>query len=267
MTEDNAEEVYSSVEVTELVNVALSDRAALSQSWLETRLYDELYESLSKYLDKTDLLFALSELRGKFLEGFTHTTPQNLHQVCKRCRLCEGVKHPAADPNWNIKDPDLMIVVDNPTVAYQYGEFLTTALKTVGFKGDRCMLTYLTRCPIQSKDIQSAHIANCVPYLHSEMVACNPKLVLILGSQCWGAVTGDVTHKISDLEGDIVWFGTYPLLPGMALAWYSRTAEHSTNRGNGRFVDLLSVAYNFLYASSKATPRPPEEAESSDDEQ
>lgn len=245
------DEEYSSVEVAELVAEALSDSPTMPVSWLETRLYEGLYNKLSKYMDRNDLLVALTDLRTDFFEGFTHTTPESLHKVCKRCRLCEGVKHPASTPSWNVVDPDLMIVVENPTVALAYSDFLTTALKSVGFAGDRCMLTYLTRCPAPNNEIEDQWIANCTPYLHSEMQACSPKLTLSLGAKCWGAITGDYHHRISDVEGDITWFGLYPMLPGMSLAWYAYGANKSSNRGNGKFIDLLTVAHNFVYTQQK----------------
>ncbi len=244
---EEQEQEYQSVETAELVSEALAKRAALPMGWLETRLYGDLYESLSKYMDRTDLLVMLSDQRNRFLEGFTRTTPENLHNVCKRCRLCEGVKHPAIDPGWNLVDPDLMIVVENPTVSSYAMPFLTASLKQAGFKSDRVMLTYMTRCPVDTQDLTSTHIANCTPYLHSEMQACNPKLVLVLGAKTWGAVTGDVTHKISEVESEIIWFGLFPLLPGMSLAWYLRTAENSDDKDNNRFVRLLNAAHNFLY--------------------
>lgn len=261
------ESEYSQVETSELIEEALSARPTLPQSWLETRIYERLYTSLSKYLDRPDLLFALSELRGEFLEGFTHTTPQKLHDVCSRCRLCDKVGHPATVPSWNVTDPDLMIVVENPTVITRHSEFLVTALKAAGFKSNRCMLTYMTRCAIEVKEIEPEFIANCTPYLHTEMTACNPKLVLLLGSKVWGAVTGDVTHKISDLEGEVTWFGMFPLLSGMSLAWYSYSADNSPNRGNGRFVDLLSTAYSFLYTSEKSRLSQTDEPKSESDVQ
>ncbi len=246
MSDDSQE--YSSAEVTQLVAEALAESPTLSMSWLETQLFGSLYKKLSTYMNPADVLVMLTDLRQEFFQGFTSTTPVNLHKVCKRCRKCENVKHPAVDPWWNVTDPDLMIVVENPTVSSAHQEFLVTALKTAGFRSNRCMLTFMTRCPAATPDITDAYIANCTPYLHSEMAACSPKLTLVLGAKTWGALTGDTVHKISELEGEVTWFGMYGLLPGMSLAWYARSAANSENRGNGRFIDLLSVAYNFLYA-------------------
>lgn len=216
-------------------------------SWLETRIFEELYPRLSKYMDKVDLVYMLTELRKNFLTGFTATTPENLHKVCKRCRLCEKVEGPAENPVWNSSDPDLMIVVENPTVRDQCRDFLVANLKAVGFKSDRIMLTYMTRCPIYSADIQESHIVNCISYLHTEMQACNPKVILVLGSKCWGAITGDTVHKISEIERTLTWYGLYPMIPGMSLTWYARNSQGESDT---RFADLLFVAYNFLYSSS-----------------
>jgi len=246
MSQESSGEYFSPA-TANLIAETLDSRPSLPMTWLETRIYPELYESLSGYMNRVDLLYMLSELRRSFLTGFTSTTPENLHKVCARCRLCEGVKSPAETPVWHIVDPDSTIVVANPTVRDQYKDFLISNLKSVGLKSDRIMLTYMTRCPIYSADIQDEHIVNCVPYLHSEMQACNPKAILVLGSKCWGAITGDTVHKISEIEKSLTWFGLYPMIPGMSLAWYAR---NSRGESDTRFADLLSVAYNFLYSET-----------------
>src|SRR5688500_9355623 len=103
---DAAEEEYFPVEAAQAVEQAIDKRSTLAMSWLETRLYEEVYESLSKYMNRVDLVYALGELRQNFLSGFSTTTTENLHRVCNRCRLCEGLKESAVNPSWNVVDPD-----------------------------------------------------------------------------------------------------------------------------------------------------------------
>jgi uracil-DNA glycosylase len=211
---------------------------------LETSLYGDLYESLSKYMNRVDLVYMLSELRANFLRGYTHTSPEALHNVCRSCRKCEGVSHPATDPMWKYVDPDLMIVLENPTVYEQHKEILIASLKKAGFSSKTCMLTYLTRCPVQSTEIKDEYIANCVPYLHAEMQSSNPKLIVPMGAKCWSGVSGDITHKISEMEKKLVWFGLYPCIPAMSLSWYSR--------GDLKRLDEIFIsAYHFLYKSKQ----------------
>lgn len=211
---------------------------------LETSLYKDLYESLSKYMNRADLLFMLSELRSDFLRGYTHTPPETLQNICRSCRKCDKVKDRAVDPQWKYEQPDLMIVVENPTVFEQHKSFLIQSLKKAGFSSQTTMLTYLTRCPIVSTEIEDSHIENCVPYLHAEIQSSNPKLIVPMGSKCWTGVSGDGTHKISELEKKLVWFGLYPCMPAMSLAWYSRGDSK-------RLDDLFVSAYHFLYKSMR----------------
>lgn len=221
---------------------ALDNKPVFPMTVLESTLYEDLYNNMSRYMDRIDLLTALTETRNQFLSGFTRTKPENLQAICRTCRKCDGVKHPAADPQWNFADPDLMIILENPTVFDAHQSYLIPILKKVGFTSSRCLLTYLTRCPIYSGDIQDAHIENCVPYLHAEMQSSNPRLIVTLGSKCWAGVSGDTHRKITDLENKLIWFGLYPCMPGMSLGWYARGDSK-------RLEGLMSSAYNFLYKS------------------
>ncbi len=248
--EDLKELEYSDVEVVELIQAALNNRSTLPITFLETKLYEELYDGLQNYMDRVDILLLLSELRPKLLSGFSRITPQNLHQICRSCRKCDNTSGHAIDPTWNISDPDLMIVIENPEIFRLYKDFLIASLKQVGFKSDRCMLTYATRCPIPSQDITTDNLSSCIPYLHDEISATNPKLILVLGSRIWGPLTGDVVNKISDIENSLSWIGLNAFLPGMSLAWYARSAEHAKDKQNNKLVDLLNSAHNFLYSSN-----------------
>lgn len=244
--ESYLEKEYSSVEVSDLIQAALDRKPILNHSWLETRLYEWLFDALPKYMNKADVVYMLSDLRSEFMQGFTHTTAENLHKVCSRCRLCDIPKHDVITPIWNLSDPDLMIVIDNPSMLKQYGSFLSGALKDSGFKSDRIMVTYLTRCEMSVKAIENQFIANCAPFLFSELNAVNPKLVLPMGPAVWGALSGDVINKISDVEGELRFIGLFPYIPTKSLGYYSYQADKGHN---SRLAEILSSAHNFLYNS------------------
>lgn len=255
MDEDNSldqellEQEYSSVEVSGLIQAALDQKPILNHSWLETRIYEELFPMLSEYMNKADVTYMLWSLRSKFLEGFTKTTPVNLQKVCSKCRTCSNVTANAVDPIWNSYDPDLMIIVANPAEMNKYGNFLATALKESGFKSDRCMVTYMTRCPLENNEVLDSNIVACAPYVLSEINACNPKLIVPMGTDVWGAVSGDVIHKISDMEGNLTWIGLFPYLPTKSLGFYQYQMKNSNKRNV--LKDVLSTAHHFLYASEK----------------
>lgn len=248
--EDRFQAEYSSVEVVRLVQEALDERPALNHGWLETRLYEWLYDALAKYMNKADVVYMLSSLRAEFLNGFTHTTVENLHKVCSRCRMCEIKEHKVKAPLWNLSTPDLMIVVENPSVVSRYGKYLATALKKSGFTSDRIMLTYLTRCEMHSDEIDNQHIANCVPYLFSEMNAVNPKMIMPMGATAWGSVSGDVVNKISSVEGEIRFIGLFPYMPTKAIGYYDHQATKS-EKNQSKLDEILKSAYSFLYSSIK----------------
>lgn len=245
------QEEYVSVELKRLVNEALGKNdKAFPLTLFETRIFSSLHDKLSHYLPVADVSLIISDLRKDFLAGFSHPSAQNLHKLASKCVLCQDVDGSAIDPWWNLYDPDLMIVVENPSTVAANKELLISTLKEAGFKSNRVCLTFASRCPVKGSPEDDVY-ANCSSWLHTEVVSLNPKLIVTLGSKPYGVLSGDVISKMTDVEGKVLWFGAFPICPAMSLNWYARSSDGE----NKRILRVFKTAYRFLYSSEVSNER------------
>lgn len=211
---DGLEQEYDPAVVAEIVEQALKISETNYASFWDLKVLEKVAETLPKYLSEPDSAYVIAQIRSELYDGFYTPPIEKLHRLISTCVKCvdsgEINKADPQLPKWNKLDPDLLIVGMNPYSVNPYSELLVEGLKQAGFKSDRCCLTYLTRCPIvkPSKDC----ISNCVSFLHTEIHALKPKLIVPLGITVYASLTGDTTHKGSEIEGSVRWFGIYPYL-------------------------------------------------------
>lgn len=241
------EEDFDPSQVAKIIAEALQERSILPISFVETSLFSRLSSLLSHYMNPSDVVWVISELRNEFFSGFTSITTKKLHDVVLNCVKCVDVFRPPVLPSWNTADPDLMIIAENPISVGKHSTFLTAALKEAGFSSQRCMLTYVTRCG--AKPLTSDSIKNCLPYLHTEMAIVNPKLILTLGLSSYVAVCGNKDAKLNEIKGSIFWFGPFPILPEASLAAGVFAREKSQSM-QSYLASSLTTAHAFLYGGS-----------------
>lgn len=242
----DTEDYFNPDDVSKIIAEALDKKSVLPISFIETTVFENLSKLLSQYMNSSDVVYMISELKAYFFQGFTKLNPKQLHDIVKHCKKCEEVEHPPVLPSWNCVDPDLMIIAENPTSVAPYSAALVQALKDSGFSSQRCVLTYASRCKVFKPEPQI--ISNCVPYLHSEIAVLNPKLIIPLGLTAYASVTGDSSVKLSDIRGSLFWFGPYAILPEASLAW----GAHSKNKdatAKSYLHASLTKAYHFLYGA------------------
>ncbi len=234
--------------VARIVAEALQNHSVLPLSFIETGLFDRLSSLLSRYMNDADVTWMMSELKSEFLGGFTKVSTEQLHTIVHNCIKCSSVERPPQLPLWNKADPDLMIVAENPSSVTKYLSGLITELKSAGFSSQRCMLTYVTRCSIVKPDEQI--IRNCIPYLHTEIACVNPRLIMTLGLPSYAALTGDSNAKLNDVRSNIFWFGPYPILPEVSLA-YDYHAQQKGEKVSSSLSSSLATAKTFLYGGKQ----------------
>jgi uracil-DNA glycosylase family 4 len=238
------DEEFDPVEIARIVAEALQDQSILPLSFIETDVFERLPRLLSRYMNSTDVMYMMGELKEEFFSGFTKLTSQKLYTIVHNCRKCPMVQHPPVLPSWNTSDPDLMIVAENPTSVGDRSSMLTRALKEAGFSSQRCVLTYLTRCSVYKPD--HTVVKNCLPYLHTEIAVLNPKLIVTLGMSPYVALTGDDVSKLGDVKGSIIHFGPYAVLPEASLAAGEYMQQKSQSMQSSLDQSLL-IAHQFLY--------------------
>jgi uracil-DNA glycosylase len=236
---------YDPAEVVKIVAQALQDQSILPFSFIETTIFERLSVLLARYMSAQDVTWMISELKHDFFSGFTKLNPQKLHSIIKHCVKCGNLVQDAPlMPSWNVIDPDLMILVSNPTAVKQHTALLTSSLKQAGFSSQRCVLTYVSRCPLVKPD--PTVVKNCLPYLHTEIAILNPKLIMPLGQAAYAALTGDQSSKFADVKGTVHWMGPYAILPEASLASLVFTQE-KTQSLQSYLLSTMNTAFSFLY--------------------
>lgn len=247
--EEISELDFDPASVLALVSAALADHPTLAVTFVETQMYEKLPFLLSKYMNQADITWMLSELRDHFFKGFTTLEPEQFYGIVKNCKKCPNsvVQHPGNVSVWNTHDPDIMIVLDSPIVLQQYGNVIAQHLKAAGFTSSRCNATFLARCIPLINQADKA-VANCIPYLHTEMAMLKPKLIVTLGLTAYGCVTGDTTRQMGSIRGDISWFGPFAILAENSYGWafHSQTEDE---RVHTNFIASFKKAHHFIYGA------------------
>lgn len=236
---------FDPAEVARIVADALRENQILPMSFIETQVFERLTHLLQRYMNYTDVVWVISELKQDLMSGFTRMNSQELHSLISNCVRCRGLVEGSPElPRWNKTDPDLMLIAENPKFVEQHMGMLAAGLKAAGFASARCCLTYLTRCPVVKVD--PVVVKNCIPYLHTEIAVMNPKLIITLGLPVYTALTGDHTSRLGDITNSVTWLGPYAVIPEKSLAASAHSQEKSQSI-NPLMSYSFTTAFQFLY--------------------
>lgn len=242
---------FSEQQVHDIIEAALAslqNSSAVPLSFNDSQLLEKLYHLLPKYIGTySDAAYVVSCLRDELYTNVTHLSVQNLHTITKNCTKCPNAVSKAEIPSWNISDPDVVLVVENPSViTEQTLNLLVTALKGAGFSSTRVALTYATRCGFPPKTVAPDDFARCSHYLYAELHALRPKLTVAFGSAVYGIVTGDKTAKIKDIKGTVTWLGPFPVMAEYTLG-YMLHMDTDFSTTVSYLEQDLKKAYHFCY--------------------
>jgi len=215
-----------------------SPRAYLG--FMETELIEVLHSKMSGVVPDSFLSEVYKELRTDILSRKEGASVLDLHTATKNCRKCNLSGVVPELPKWNVTNPDVMFIVESPNMSSEAVEFFLRSLKTAGFDSSKVCLTYVNRCPAKKKFDQS-EIANCLPYLHSEIQLLNPKLIVPLGLLPLVSLLG-CEVKIKDYRGNILWLGYWPILPSYSPMYAIKSGKSQTDQ----FINDIKTAHTFV---------------------
>jgi uracil-DNA glycosylase family 4 len=204
----------------------------------ESDLLQVVSERLSDYLPESSIVSLMQEVRTDLVARKSKTTVKDLHTITKNCKKCAFNTIPEL-PKWNVTNPEVVIIIESPSMDPQAISFLVDKVKLAGFKSDQLCLTYVNRCPKNSK-YESKEILNCASYLHSELQLLSPKIIVPMGSLPTSVLLG-TDIKIKDYRGNLIWLGYWPVMP-MYSPSYAARSEVPTQQ----FVADLSQIYKYI---------------------
>ena len=241
-------EEFDSQEVISLVEKALSEDLlhsgfTLPLAFNEGRLLEVLSEKLVTYLPIADVQVLLDDLRDELYSGLDLGTLKTLHTITRNCRKCPAMIPDPNLPKWNLQDPDVMFIAEQPLRTSDEIDLFVATLKTSGFNSNRVMLTYVNRCSVAEKRRATVdEINNCLGYLHHEIQLVKPKLLVPLGLLPTSTLLlSDI--KLASERGKICWLGPWAIMPTYSLSYVLNGSEHLRET----FEQDIKFANSFCY--------------------
>ena len=213
--------------------------------FMETELIENFHSKMSGSVPDSFLFEVYKELRTDILSRKESHSILDLHTATKNCRKCSLSGVIPELPKWNVTDPDVMFVVESPNISPEAVELLLRSLKTSGFDSSKVCLTYVNRCPAKKK-FDAEEIANCMPYLHSEIQLLNPRLIVSLGLLPLVSLIGTEV-KIKDYRGNILWLGYWPILPTYSPMYALKSGKQQIDQ----FINDIKTAHTFVNKEEK----------------
>jgi uracil-DNA glycosylase family 4 len=217
----------------------LHPKSGMHVGFMET----DMLELLSGHLTNKIPLSAISEiyqdLRLYLLSRKSNHQIKDLHTVVLNCRKCEMQQTTPELPKWNVKNPDVLFITDNPSLDSDSVSFFLSSLKEAGFESSNVCLTYVNRCPVKRK-YTNQEVFNCSPYLHNEIQLLNPKLIVTLGSVPLISLLG-LDVKLKEYRGNLTWLGYWPIIPTYSPIYAVRNGQNFQEQ----FLSDIKSAHNF----------------------
>lgn len=101
------------------------------------------------------------------------------------------------------------------------GELLTKILAAIGLKRDECYLTNVVKFISQGDEITNEILKFFTPFLHREMTAINPKIIISLGNTPTKALL-NTKKPITQMRGEFYDFQGIKLIPTFNPAYILR---------------------------------------------
>jgi DNA polymerase len=213
--------------------------------FMETELIENFHNKISGHVPDSFLLEVYRELRTDILSRKESISVLDLHTATKNCRKCNLSEVVPELPKWNVVNPSVMFIVESPNISSEAVELFLKSLKTSGFDSSKVCLTYVNRCPARKK-FNEQEIANCLPYLHSEIQLLNPKLIVTLGLLPLVSLLGTEV-KMKDYRGNIFWLGHWPILPSYSPMYALKSGKQQITQ----FITDIKTAYTFVDKEEK----------------
>lgn len=214
----------------------------------ESDLLQNVYERLTKRFTETYLNDIFQEVRIDILSRKLSTSLKDVHTVTRNCKKC-NIPSVAELPKWNVENPDIVVVVESPSISQEAIDIMVNTFKKVGLSSQQLCLTYVNRCPVKRK-YENSEILNCSPYLHTEIQLLNPRLIVCLGVLPSTVLFG-TPLKLKDVRGEIRWLGYWPVLMTYSPQYVIKSLEVESNFVIEQFETDILQAFNFVNKPSK----------------
>jgi DNA polymerase len=217
----------------------LHPKSGLHVGFMETDMLELLNNHLSNKLPESAIAEIYQDLRVDLLSRKSNNQLKDLHTVILNCKKCEMQQTSPELPKWNVKDPDVLFILDNPSLDQESVNFLLSSLKEANFDSTKVCLTYVNRCPVKRK-YTNQEVFNCSPYLHNEIQLLNPKLIVTLGSVPLISLLG-LDVKLKEYRGNLTWLGYWPIIPTYSPMYAVRNGQNFQDQ----FLSDIKSAHNF----------------------
>lgn len=170
---------------------------------------------------------------------------KSLHSRIKNCTKCTDVSHTPKMPMWNLHNPDVLFIVDSPSIPESGVKLFIQTLKENDFSASQCALTYVNRCPSKSSDhkYSKESISKCSWYLFSEIELLRPKLIVALGVGP-GSIMCGADIKIMDERNKIIWINNWPIIITYSPAYVSKS---NSNLVTNNFKQDFKTIHTFIH--------------------
>lgn len=244
---------FNEEELNALIDEALSNKdrahpfssASSHLGFAETDLLESLHSRLSMRFTESHVNDIFKDVRSEILSRKVSISLKDIHTITKNCNLCK-IDSSAELPKWNTENPDIVVVVDNPSLPAEAISIMVEAFKNCELSSSQLCLTYVNRCPVKRK-YENQEIINCSSYLHQELQILNPKLIVSLGALPASVLFGSAI-KIKDFRGKITWLGYWPILSTYSPMYVLKSGSFGTKDNSyiNIFNEDILQAKNFL---------------------
>jgi DNA polymerase len=217
----------------------LHPKSGMHVGFMETDMLQLLSGHLSNKIPLSAISEIYQDLRLDLLSRKSNHQIKDLHTVILNCRKCEMQQTTPELPKWNVKNPDVLFITDNPSLDSDSVTFFLSSLKEAGFESSNVCLTYVNRCPVKRK-YTNQEVFNCSPYLHNEIQLLNPKLIVTLGSVPLISLLG-LDVKLKEYRGNLTWLGYWPIIPTYSPIYAVRNGQNFQDQ----FLSDIKSAHNF----------------------
>jgi len=163
---------------------------------------------------------------------------------CKRCKLCTGRKNivfgvgnPRAELVFVGEGPGEQEDLQGVPFVGPAGELLTKMIQAMGFSRDQVYICNVVKCrPPGNRNPEPDEIAACEPFLRSQLLALQPKVIVALGKFAAQTLLRDST-PITRLRGQWREYQGVKLMPTFHPAYLLR----SPNEKKKAWEDLQQV--------------------------
>lgn len=151
---------------------------------------------------------------------------------CQRCRLHRdrrhlvfGVGNPHADLMFIGEAPGLDEDRQGEPFVGKAGQLLTRMIAAMGLRRDEVYIANIVKCrPPKNRDPEPDEVASCEPFLHRQIDAIGPRLIVALGNFAAKTLLRTTTG-ITRLRGEFRSYQGVPLMPTFHPAYLLRNPD------------------------------------------